>query len=512
MEETALPHPAFGVRLRKLEEANPQVEDSFRGFADAGKPCVLRGLASEWPAVAAGRFEPQTAAELRSRLGSRRCHVSFEPSSTLFHFDVPEGWQASAPPAPGSRAGSSEPRLVNPGRLSMSYADFMDACHRKRHGGGPSKKTARVVNVPYDDDEEDTGGSTEPPGTQGANNNNNHSNNNNNRRRTQPELPVEVPLSFLEKLALYCVEDADAWPEDLLQAFVPGDPAEQLMPEWQPLLRERRLWISAGGPENISHVTAGFHWDHMQNIHVVISGKKEVFMLPPIQAPALYATRFCQQAQWRLDATTKNNNNTNTNNNNNNNSSNNNNNYNNTYNNNNQNDKSNQPGVEVSLEPMQGQESSSDYAVVCVDRSFAENVARSPALKELAQPPLWAVLQPGDAIYIPPGWWHSVRTWRPEVDERGMPFSLSVNFWYALTQKAAAVHRSELFTLQVLSCQRALSGSPPAHIDRFLAKLEKHQDTSQRNDLAAEELANNSKKDHNNNSNNSSTGSFERVD
>ena len=24
------------------------------------------------------------------------------------------------------------------------------------------------------------------------------------------------------------------------------------------------------------HLTAGFHWDHLQNLHAVISGKKEV--------------------------------------------------------------------------------------------------------------------------------------------------------------------------------------------------------------------------------------------
>merc|ERR1712216_764349 len=45
--------------------------------------------------------------------------------------------------------------------------------------------------------------------------------------------------------------------------------------------------------------------------------------------------------------------------------------------------------------------------------------------------PLRAELRAGDLLYIPPGWFHGIRTWKPEGDETpGLPFALSVNFWY----------------------------------------------------------------------------------
>lgn len=78
------------------------------------------------------------------------------------------------------------------------------------------------------------------------------------------------------------------------------------MPEWQDLLKERRVWMSKGGAKGSPCVSAGFHWDHMQNIHVVLSGEKEacdtpcassyllaqVFLVPPLLAPALHLASF----------------------------------------------------------------------------------------------------------------------------------------------------------------------------------------------------------------------------
>ncbi|CAE7429005.1 unnamed protein product [Symbiodinium natans] len=127
---------------------------------------------------------------------------------------------------------------------------------------------------------------------------------------------------------------------------------------------------------------------------------------------------------------------------------------------------------------MQSMESTSDYALVSIDKNCEENsyahpdmleemkelhqCARRSCLKtspgDVALRALWmqepvsrAMLYPGDAIYIPPGWWHSVRTWQP--------------------QEAAAAQRSMLLALEVLSCQHALVGLPEEHINKLLKKL-----------------------------------------
>lgn len=466
--ETLRAHKGLGTKLAYTEEVCfPEDASRFRDLAEASRPCVVRRLAADWPFVEKGRLDPSVGAEIRRRIGSRTCNVSFEPGSTLFGYEVPEGWvapaagggagggpavEAEAPEEEGSGRKRRVPRLVNPGRLAMPFAAFLEACDRKRYGGGASSSIARVINVPYDGDEDEAedGGSPQslpsPHSGRGC------------RRARPPESPFDVPLSILERMALYCVEDAKDWPPDLLQQLVAGDPAADLMPEWVPRLEERRMWMSAGGPEGVAHVTAGFHWDQYQNIHVVLSGKKEVFLLPALQAPRLHATRFCPQAQWRLE----------------------------------QAEggaergegRANGASARAVLKSMQSEESSSDYAVVMVDQDFAVNAARVPALVEREEEggakgsrwpaPSWCVLHPGDAVYIPPGWWHSIRTWRPTRVERGVPFSLSVNFWYGLTQDATLARRSELFTLQVLSCQRALVGDQRAHLAKFLRKLEQH--------------------------------------
>ncbi|CAK0830124.1 unnamed protein product, partial [Prorocentrum cordatum] len=359
----------------------------------------------------------------------------------------------------------------------------MSLCERRRVGEGTLPGTVRVENVPYDDDDKC-------------------------EAERAREVPLDVPATVLDRLALYCVEDASKWPADLLDGVLPRDPCAQLLPAWAPWLRERRLWLAARGPGATAHVTAGFHWDHMsdeakrvrlrrhsrascsrevarrrprfqcgaacrasglrnpprrvaapsrvrplpffvarmENVHVVLTGKKEVFLVPPMEAPCLHATRHCPQAQWRLEASAP--------------------------------GEGRPPGggggARLVLRAMQSQESSSDYAVVSVDEDFQVNAERSPALAEMSEPPLWAVLHPGDAIFIPSGWWHSVRTWQPaREEESAAPFALSVNFWYLPPKALAADGRGpELCALQVMSCQRALAGSPQAHLDAFLGKME----------------------------------------
>jgi len=408
--KTVRPHPALGVHLQHVQELQCPAEASeFVEFSECSRPCVLRGLASDWPFVQQGRFNSVTNTELRRRVGSRTCNVCFEPGTTLFGYEVPNGWDAES-----SSGSNSVPRLVNPGRLAMPLDRFLELCEHKRHCAGPSNRRVRVVNMPYDAEDVPTLSASSS---------------------SSPEKPVDVSMEMLQKLALYCVEDANDWPQDFVEQLCPHDPASEVAPEWMDRLKERRIWMSAGGPEGIGHVTAGFHWDHMQNIHVLLSGKKEVFLLPPMEAPALHATRFCPQAQWRLEAS------------------------------------DGHPGAQVVLEPMKSQESSSDYAVVMVDQNFDTNVSRNPHLRELHELPSWTVLHPGDAVFIPAGWWHSIRTWCSSREERGVPVALSMNFWYEPTKLMAVALRAELLALQVMSCQRALAGIPQEHLDAFLQKL-----------------------------------------
>lgn len=443
--------PALGVSAVCLEEVSSASEHAphFRSCVERKAPCVLRGFAADWPFVQRGRFDLRTGDAFRTRLARHQCHVSFEPGSTLFHFEVPDGWVASQP---GERdtgcddASSTDgelqptPRLVNPGRLMMQFGSFLDVCEgrRLRHSLGPPgrsdlhrhtyeeaglggaarpQRLVRVVNSMYDDEDS--------PGDR------------------HPVPALDVPAALLESLALYCVEDAKQWPPDVLRELAPEDPAGRLIPGWQPQLRESRVWLAGGGPlGNADHVTAGFHWDHFQNLHVVLSGRKEVFLVAPMEAAALYATRFCRQAQWRLSAAGA------------------------------KEATGGELGVEVELAAMHSEESSSDYAVVSLDEELEVNIARNPALGSSPPQVQRVLLEPGDTLYIPPGWWHSIRTWPSQPGERALPVAVSINFWYALESCAATIdYRSEFLALQVMSCQRALAGFPRDHIARLLLKL-----------------------------------------
>eukprot|EP00913_Durusdinium_trenchii_P016257 g15279.t1 len=312
---------AFGPRpLQSLPELTKPFR-SFAGYAEQCKPCVLRGLASP----------PTTELSAKLHTLQRRCTVSFEPTRNLFHFDV------EVDSADGGRR-----RLINPGRISMHFQDFWETCRRASAvasaASAPSVqsdgRTARVVNMPYDTE----------------------------------DLP----------------EPANPEEPQVLEDVHPVDPAALIHPEWQRLLRERRIWMSSGGPQGTQSVSAGFHWDHLQNIHVVLSGSKEVFLVAPLLAPALCATRFCPQSQWQM------------------------------------------------------------------------NLQRHHRMAiEMKEQPFWVSLQPGDAIFIPPGWWHSIRTFRPDSRSDGLPFALSMNFWYELSAEAKAAQSAVLMTLEILSRQRA---------------------------------------------------------
>eukprot|EP00927_Polykrikos_kofoidii_P075111 TRINITY_DN71174_c0_g1_i1.p1 TRINITY_DN71174_c0_g1~~TRINITY_DN71174_c0_g1_i1.p1 ORF type:complete len:569 (+),score=84.07 TRINITY_DN71174_c0_g1_i1:39-1745(+) len=496
------PHASLGAPLRPLPEISiPEDVGRFQSFVggDGGRcePCVLRRLATTWPCLSrssdGGHFDPLIAAELRRRLGQRLCSVNFAPTQTFFGFEFPKGWTSSNRLSSDARARSSaseasradsQPRLINPGRVAMPFEAFFDVCEHKRNSRGRATAAAnneapvRVVHMSYDDDDD---GPCLPPTSgggrcNGATTGRAPATNVGATGLDDLEQPYDVPKELFEDLALYCVEDAAAWPVDVLDMVVgqglPGserlktdgreccgdvegepkeavaaDPAALLAPSWQPLLRERRVWMASGCSRMSGHVTSGFHWDHMQNIHVVLSGTKEVFLVPPMDAPALHATRFCEQAEWRFEHDEA---------------------------------KRKSPwrgsesappallAARVAMQGMLSEESSSDYAVVMLDDSFEMNISRVPALQDLREVRR-AVLHPGDALYIPPGWWHSIRTW-PASGDIGLPFALSVNFWYEPEREVSSAFRAELFSLYILSCQRAMIGEASDHIAAFLKR------------------------------------------
>jgi len=253
-----------------------------------------------------------------------------------------------------------------------------------------------------------------------------------------------VPLEAIAALALYCVEDMSSLPQRLCQKLVKVDPATFLMPSWLEQLQERRLWMAAGPkPEEQASqdplpITAGFHWDHMENIHIVLAGSKEVVLLPPCDALALRATRYCQQAQWHVEHS---------------------------------------PGahndVHLRLRPMHSSESTSDYGMVSLEHCYAENTRRNPNIASARVGVRYTSLQAGDAIYIPPGWWHSIQTLVPRKTSQpfSSPCAVSVNFWYKPLPTTFRSLQKELLTLEVLSCRQALAGSPRDHLSRFLSKV-----------------------------------------
>eukprot|EP00435_Cladocopium_sp_Y103_P054681 s661_g17.t2 len=375
------------------------------GFSTSNCNPLRRGLAPKALAL------PATWRRLQHRCGlqpkgqfwspkSSTNEVSFDPSSKLFYFE-----ECQDPAVESSRW-----RLLNPGRVAMNFQDFLSAC-RSTNSKKDDKTTASLVNIPYDADE---------------------------LSDTDPEVglaPLEIPVDDLKELALYCVEDASGPPwADLLEDFGSLDPVSQLPLEtlrWQ--LKERRIWMSSGGAKGASSVSAGFHWDHMQNVHVVLSGSKEVFLVPPLLAPALRATRFCPQAQWQMDCNSN-------------------------------------GRMTLRKVPMESTESSTDYALVSVEQSLSENLRRHPEMAEdMKESPFKVLLEPGDAIYIPPGWWHSIRTHRPSPGH-GLPMALSVNFWYDLPPELKKSYASVLLTLEILSRQRAMSELPQDRISELLSE------------------------------------------
>jgi hypothetical protein len=160
----------------------------------------------------------------------------------------------------------------------------------------------------------------------------------------------------------------DAFLADLLSAAAMPDPPamavqseliESLMPAFA---QENQLGVLADVPARIwigNRIRVGTHWDAKANIACCVAGRRRFTLYPPDQIAALYPGPF----------------------------------------------ELTPAGVPVSM----------------VDPA-APDLGRFPRYPEAAQTASTATLEPGDALYIPYGWWHGVES----LD----PVSILVNYWW----------------------------------------------------------------------------------
>jgi len=478
-------HPALGIPLRPMgemvwpkgaaaqKEAAKFFEREFvtpklaqQGCApehtwDLTRPCIIRGFAREWDFVKRARLDPTTDALWREALRDESCLCEFQPSQSHMKYELVEGMEPSL-------------RLVNPAALVFRFPDFLDACHLKRcgyvHDGDTNATLASdsavrqvmAANVVYEEDcwRDDP--------------------------RYLPMFPRNVDLditSAAEYFSLYCAQqEFHHWPNEILQSISPNNPFSDLMPSWPSEGVSSNIWMCGGGPGRLP-VSCNFHCDFSENLHIVLSGRKDVTMCHPADAGVLHGTSYCAQAAWSID-----------------------------------------DGWPLStLMPSQPQTGDAEcgrppkvhvqevirdnlrtpMCLVSLDATFEENCQLCPGLRKAAERwhgdphlcttvnpdpcvagdvdvsdysswhpsgPLWAEAHAGDSVYIPPGWFHFIRTWHPNGEERGLPFALSVNFWHNCCEEMWEKER--LFRmLEVRSIQQALAGDREKLLKDFLSQF-----------------------------------------
>lgn len=410
--------------VRKLRDSFMIPASASGGSAEEGhcwestRPCVIRGFAQDCEFVREGRLDPAVEQHWRQWLEQEQCPTEFQPGGSHLQYEVVEGMVPSL-------------RLVNPAMLLLGFPDFLDACHLKRSGvgmpdirkaaaaSGP-ERSAIQANIVY----EGPGFETDP--------------------RYLEMLPRRVEVDFAAAaghFSVYCAQhDVKHWPPELLHTLAPCDPSELLVPSWWS--RGNRVpsaptaWLCGGGPGG-GPVTCNFHCDFSENFHVVLSGRKEFYLCHPSDITTLGGTSYCAQAAWSVREAHRG------------------------------------SPPRMTLEPVIRSDLCTPMCVASIDRSFEENCRLCPGLRPAAEQrrkgggvkdhagtwhhsgPLWAELCAGDAIYIPPGWLHAVRTWPPEEEERGLPFSVAVNFWYDCVDEL--LEKEKLFRfLQEASISQAL--------------------------------------------------------
>eukprot|EP00928_Gymnodinium_smaydae_P074844 TRINITY_DN57863_c0_g1_i1.p1 TRINITY_DN57863_c0_g1~~TRINITY_DN57863_c0_g1_i1.p1 ORF type:complete len:549 (+),score=102.84 TRINITY_DN57863_c0_g1_i1:118-1764(+) len=476
--------PALGVALRAMGELSwpadaaeqtavaSELRDQFvlprspgsEHSWDLMRPCVIRGFARDWDFVRCGRFDTSSGERWRQALSDESCVTEFQPSPSHLKYERVEDMEPSM-------------RLVNPAALLLRFPDFLDACHLKRRqrGGGDGdnlaeemalRETVRqavLANVAY-----------EGPGWE-------------QNPRCAPLLPRNIAFdaaAAAEGFSLYCAQhDVAHWPRAVLDTIAPVDPASLLAPTWTPTPPTVNVWMSGGGPFG-KPVSCNFHCDYSENFHVVLNGRKEFFMCHPLDVGLLHGTSYCAQMAWSLaDGGDSG---------------------------------AGQPPTAY-LEEVVRQDLRTPMCLASIDIPFEENCVRCPGFRSAAAArqtgvpaadledqslwspplraaecaelrhhiegldlvrrsawhpsgPLWAELRAGDLVYIPPGWFHAVRTWHPAPEERGIPFAMSVNFWHACQEELW--EKEKLFRIiEAWSMRQALVGDSAALLRDFLVRL-----------------------------------------
>lgn len=428
---------------------------------DLTRPCIIRGYARDWDFVRKARLDPATVALWREALEDESCLCEFQPNQSHMKYELVEGLEPAL-------------RLVNPAALAFRFPDFLDACHLKRcshmHGGDAHAARAAAspvrqvlaANVVYEEEcwKDDP--------------------------RYLPMFPRNVDLDIntaAEHFSLYCAQqEFQHWPKEILQSISPKNPFNDLMPSWPSEGVTSNIWMCGGGPGRLP-VSCNFHCDFSENLHIVLSGRKDVTMCHPADAAILHGTSYCAQAAWSID-----------------------------------------DGWPLStIMPSQVQTDDVEcgrppkvhvqevirdnlrtpMCLVSLDATFEENCKLCPGLQEAAarwhpdprlctavnpdpyvgghvdvsdstwhpSGPLWAEAHAGDAVYIPPGWFHFIRTWHPTGEECGLPFALSVNFWQNCCEEMW--EKEKLFRmLEVRSIQQALAGDREKLLQDFLSQFD----------------------------------------
>lgn len=420
------------------------------------RPCVIRGFARDWDFVRRGRLDPQTEDSWRTLLEGEVCPTEFQPSPSHLKYEVVPSMDPSL-------------RLVSPAMVLCQFGDFLDACHLKRQNQrGPwasaaAKAPVRSVlhaNVAY-----------EGPGWQED-------------PRCLPNFPRNVDVDFGasgREFSVYCAQhDVSHWPQEVLGAIAPCSPAERLMPDWAASGGATvNTWMCGGGPHG-GPVSCGFHCDFSENLHVVLSGRKEFTLCHPSDIAVLHGASSVAQAAWSVTGASR-----------------------------------DGAPPEAHLQELVRGDLRTPMCLASIDASFEDNCQLCPGLRLAADRrlggasspsaaglaaellaaqvqgiegledlasissaswhpsgPLRATLRAGDVVYIPPGWFHTVRTWAPGARsrEKGLPLSLSVNFWHQCQDEMW--EKEKLFRmLEVCSIRQALVGDKEAMLEEFLAKL-----------------------------------------
>lgn len=226
--------------------------------------------------------------------------------------------------------------------------------------------------------------------------------------------PFKIRLRELVPLAFYLANDSYALPEDL-QADVRAQHSK-LLPAWgDPAMS--RCWVTAGGPWRAPHppgsdalpvpchdqqIYSCFHFDRMENLHSLLAGEKEVFLVAHRDAWALKGTRFASQKQWVVAPVPA--------------------------------SRGRDFYLGPTLIPVSKTECVSDQSAVHPLRPARENRMASGGQwpDAVEAPVLRGRLRKGDTLYIPAHHWHFVRSTAPAgigAFDDG-PFAFSINFWW----------------------------------------------------------------------------------